>query len=175
MPKPSAVPLRIYVACLASYNAGTLHGAWIDADQDADSIHEEAQAMLKASPEPDAEEWAIHAYEGFGDLRLSESENFTTISQLAAFIEEHEEVGLAVLAHCDGDLEEATRTVENYMGTYASLADYAQELTEQQGIKIPDYLSAYIDYEGMARDMELNGDVFTVEISHDKVMVFLNR
>ena len=27
---------KIYVACLASYNAGILHGRWIDADQDAD-------------------------------------------------------------------------------------------------------------------------------------------
>jgi len=29
---------RIYVACLAAYNAGKLHGEWIDADQDAEAI-----------------------------------------------------------------------------------------------------------------------------------------
>ena len=29
---------RIYVACLAAYNGGTLHGEWIDADQSADDI-----------------------------------------------------------------------------------------------------------------------------------------
>ena len=29
---------RIYVACLAAYNNGYLHGAWIDADQGADEI-----------------------------------------------------------------------------------------------------------------------------------------
>ena len=28
---------RIYVACLAAYNNGYLHGVWIDADQDADA------------------------------------------------------------------------------------------------------------------------------------------
>jgi Antirestriction protein (ArdA) len=27
---------RIYVACLAAYNNGRLHGEWIDADQPAD-------------------------------------------------------------------------------------------------------------------------------------------
>jgi len=45
---------RIYVACLASYNAGKLHGEWIDADQDEDedAIHEEIAAMLRASPCP---------------------------------------------------------------------------------------------------------------------------
>ena len=42
---------RIYVACLAAYNAGRLHGEWIDADQDADVIHEEIQEMLAAMPD----------------------------------------------------------------------------------------------------------------------------
>ena len=37
---------RVYVACLAAYNAGKLHGERIDANQDADAIHEEIQAML---------------------------------------------------------------------------------------------------------------------------------
>ena len=50
---------RIYVACLAAYNNGRLHGAWIDATT-PDEIRTEVRAMLAASPEPDAEEWAIH-------------------------------------------------------------------------------------------------------------------
>ena len=29
----------IYVACLAAYNNGHLHGKWIDVDGDADEIH----------------------------------------------------------------------------------------------------------------------------------------
>jgi antirestriction protein len=43
---------RIYAACLASYNNGCLHGAWIDADQDVESIRAEIDAMLRASPYP---------------------------------------------------------------------------------------------------------------------------
>ena len=44
---------RIYVACLASYNAGCLHGAWIDCEgKDADDIQTEVNAMLRASPWP---------------------------------------------------------------------------------------------------------------------------
>lgn len=44
---------RIYVACLASYNAGTLHGVWIDVDgKDADDIQGEVAAMLRESPNP---------------------------------------------------------------------------------------------------------------------------
>ena len=36
---------RIYVASLSDYNAGHLHGRWIDADQDPDAIREEIAAM----------------------------------------------------------------------------------------------------------------------------------
>jgi len=44
--------MRFYAACLASYNAGTLHGAWIDASTDVDAMQEEINAMLRASPHP---------------------------------------------------------------------------------------------------------------------------
>lgn len=50
---------RIYVACLAAYNSGCLHGRWIDATT-PDEIWEQVRAMLADSPVPDAEEWAIH-------------------------------------------------------------------------------------------------------------------
>ena len=43
----------------------------------------------RGSPEPLAEEWAIHDYEGFGSLRLSESESFQTVSAIAAGIAKH--------------------------------------------------------------------------------------
>jgi antirestriction protein len=41
---------RIYIASLSDYNAGTLHGAWIHADQGAENIQAEVSAMLSASP-----------------------------------------------------------------------------------------------------------------------------
>ena len=44
--------MRIYVACLASYNAGILHGRWIDADSSVDVMQEQVDAMLRESPEP---------------------------------------------------------------------------------------------------------------------------
>jgi len=50
---------RVYVACLAAYNNGRLHGAWIEVTK-PDVIMEHVRAMLAASPEPNAEEWAIH-------------------------------------------------------------------------------------------------------------------
>ncbi|MEP0315093.1 MAG: antirestriction protein ArdA, partial [Hyphomonas sp.] len=57
-PTPAPRP-RIYVACLAAYNNGCLHGRWI-AVTTPDEIMSEVRAMLADSPLPDAEEWAIH-------------------------------------------------------------------------------------------------------------------
>jgi hypothetical protein len=34
---------RIYVACLAAYNNGLLHGAWIDVEDDADAVRDADQ------------------------------------------------------------------------------------------------------------------------------------
>lgn len=44
--------MKMYAACLASYNAGILHGAWIDATDDADEMSESIRAMLRESPCP---------------------------------------------------------------------------------------------------------------------------
>lgn len=162
---------RIYVACLAAYNSGILHGKWIDAAQGTDGINDDVQAMLKASPIEEAEEWAIHDYEGFGSYRMSEYEGFESVSEIAEFIAEHEEIGGELLAYFT-DLEEAKKSIEeSYAGCYSSLADYAQELTEQTG-DIPKHLELYIDYDRMGRDMEMSGDIFTVETAHDEVHVF---
>lgn len=42
---------RVYVACLASYNDGILHGEWVDA-VDADEIQEGIDRVLFSSPRP---------------------------------------------------------------------------------------------------------------------------
>ena len=70
-----------------------------------------------------------------------------------------------------GELDEAKKALEDhYAGEYESLSDFAQELTEQ-GATIPDNLAFYIDYEKMARDLEIN-DVLTIKTAYDQVHVF---
>lgn len=39
-------------------------------------------------------------------------------------------------------------------------------------IEIPKALQYYIDYDRMARDWEMSGDIFTIEIAHDEVHLF---
>lgn len=161
---------RIYVACLAAYNNGYLHGHWIDSDQDADDMRAKISAMLKASPIPGAEEWAIHDYEGFEGAELSEYTSIDRVAELAAFIAEHGELGGKLLNHFSGDIDQARSAFDDYAGRFTSLADYAQALTEDT-TDIPPTLVHYIDYEAMARDMELNGDVFTIESGFEDVHV----
>jgi len=162
--------IRIYVACLAAYNAGILHGCWIDAVQDWRNIQESVNTMLKASPEQDAEEWVIHDYEGFGGYSLSEWESFDSVATLAEFITEHEEIACALLAHYN-DLEAAkTALNDHFYGTYESVEEFAEELTTQT-TDIPESLTYYIDYGKMARDMEIN-DILVLEANSYHIHIF---
>lgn len=164
--------IKIYVADLAAYNNGKLHGVWIDATQELDDIQDQINEMLAESPEELAEEYAIHDYEGFGSYAVSEYEGIESLHEIACFIEEHGEIGSELLGHFGDDLDDAKKAIEeNYSGCYSSLADYAQELTEDTS-QIPENLAFYIDYERMGRDMELSGDIFTIETAHDEVHIF---
>lgn len=166
--------IRIYVADLAAYNAGYLHGVWIDATQEVDDIQEQINTMLAASPTQGAEEYAIHDYEGFGSYRLHEYAGIDTAHEIACFIDEFPDFGAALLDHM-GDVDEARTAANNqYAGCYRSLADYAEELTAQTG-DVPERLAYYIDYERMGRDLEMGGDIFTVQTTFDEVHVFWSR
>lgn len=166
---------RIYVACLAAYNNGILYGRWILASTDTDEIWAEVQSMLKDSPIPDAEEWAIHDYEGFGEARIEEYSSFDYVSRLAEFITlRGEDLGGAILSHFGGDLDEANAAFEDYAGCFDSLAVFMQDLTEET-TDIPENLKFYIDYEAMGRDAELNGDLFTFETGFEDVHIFWSR
>ncbi|TVZ39756.1 antirestriction protein [Alteromonadaceae bacterium 2753L.S.0a.02] len=166
---------RIYVADLAAYNNGKLHGVWIDASLDLEDIQDAVLKMLKSSPEPDAEEWAIHDFEGFGSHRLSEYDSFERVSELAQFIEEHEELGAELISHFCGDIEEARKAIEEqYAGCHKSVADFAEELTEGT-TEIPESLARYIDYKAMAYDLEVSGDIFTLELAFEEVHIFWSR
>ena len=165
---------RVYVACLAAYNNGRLHGSWIEADQDVDAIRAEINKMLAASPMPMAEEWAIHDYEGLDGTQIEEFASVECIASLAAFAAEHGELGGELLQHFDGNIDDATAAFEHYAGEHKSLADFAQDLTEQTS-EIPQNLENYINYEAIARDMELNGEVFTIEVGFECLHVFWSR
>jgi len=167
-----AAPIRVYLACLAAYNNGHLHGRWIDAAMGEAHILEQTKAMLKASPMEEAEEWAIHDYEGFEGASLSEYASFETVAALAEFIEEHAALGGELVSYYGGNLEDAQTRMAEYVGEYESLEDYARQYTEDCGTQIPESLENYIDYAAMGRDMEINGGFISIETAHDEIHIF---
>lgn len=172
---PTTETPRIYVACLAAYNNGRLHGAWIDVDQEPEAIMTEISAMLADSPESGAEEWGIHDYDNFYSLSLSEHESIEHVSELAHFIVEHGKLGAKVLSHYGNDLDDAKQALEDhYCGEHQSLEAYAEQFAEDCGYlsQVPENLRAYIDFERLGRDLELNGDIFTIETSYREIHVF---
>jgi len=114
--------------------------------------------MLFASPIDEAEEWAIHDYEGFEGAEVGEYYSFANVVELADYIRERGELGAQVLNYYGGNIEDAKARFEEYAGEYDSLEAYAEELTEQSGETIPERLAPYIDYKAMAHDYEQSGD-----------------
>ena len=155
---------RIYVACLAAYNNGKLHGKWIEANQDASEIYAEVAAMLKTSPERGAEEWAMHDYEGFGEIGFSEWPDFARISKIASLIEDHGDAFSLWYNSQDGQNVEASeleeKFLEQWQGAHDSKEAFADYLLESTGqlSELPEFARRYFNFESFARDLELSGD-----------------
>ena len=162
---------RIYVACLATYNNGHLHGAWIDCDQEAEEIEAEISEMLKNSPQPGAEEWAIHDYENWHGIEIDEYENIEKLAELAQALAEHGKP-LAVYYQHFGEIEGFE---DRYLGVYESEEDFAYETLEQQGLtqKIEELglMISYIDWAAIARDWFIC-DYLSAETAYQEVHVF---
>ena len=163
---------RIYVASLADYNSGRLHGRWIDADQGADAIRDQIAQMLAESKEPIAEEWAIHDYDNFAGLSLSEYEDIDKVAEVAFLIARYGPVFASLVSYLGGtsSIDEARRYMEDgYRGEFDSLEDYAEQILEEyygDVLKgLPSFIRYHIDLKGIANDMQLEGSVFTFE--HD--------
>ena len=152
-PASVAATPRIYVACLASYNAGTMHGEWIDVDQDADEIQAEINTILKASPEPDAEEWAIHDYANMIDL--GENPNIAAIAMHGEKLAEHGGAWKAYVDWIGLDYADSDNFEECYSGQWNSKQHFAEHLVDDLGMlgECPENIQFYFDYEAFARDL----------------------
>ncbi len=153
---------RIYLACLASYNAGTLHGEWIEAT-DPDEIREAIQTMLSKSRQPMAEEWPIPDEENFHGLRISEFEDIDRVGELGALIQEH---GAAFAAHADNvGIDHATEESfqDAFCGEWDTEKAYAENLFDELYLhEVPEHVQPYIDYESFTRDLFIS-DNYSVD------------
>ncbi|MCA1709304.1 MAG: antirestriction protein ArdA, partial [Actinobacteria bacterium] len=160
---------RIYVRCLAAYNNGTLHGCWIDADQDEEALRHDVETMLNASPVLGAEEYAIHDHEGFTGYPLGEYEDLAFVSRLAQGIAIH---GHAFAAYADwiGPEDVALeRFNEHLEGTYPTREAWAEEVANEVFEwpryleTIPEPLRSHITLDFASLALELEQDRHVVE------------
>lgn len=171
---------RIYVASLSDYNAGRLHGAWIDAGQEPEQIETEIVWMLKQSPEPIAEEWAIHDHDGFRGVQLSEYEPIQRVSRIARGILEHGPAFAAWVNHTGHDEQTWERFEDCYLGAWPSRREFAEETLADLGFDklieehVPDHFVPYVRFDADAyiSDVELNGDLTIIDSPDGMVFVF---
>ena len=175
---------QIYCACLSSYNAGFLHGCFIDATQDPEDIREEIDRMLSSSPIANVEaceEFAIHDYQNFAGVNLHEYQSIDYVSALANAIEEHgKPFALYINYFSFDDIEFALSSFEeNYCGCFESIEDYAKDYYEQTGqldaIVKAGLNSYYINWKSIAHDWQCSGDFLFLEESYNEIHVFYNH
>jgi antirestriction protein len=141
---------RIYVACLAAYNSGWLHGAWIEVEDDADAVgprSRDAEGLAGGG----AEEFAIHDHEGFGGVEIAEyARDRRVVADRRVPARRAGGLGPWCWSR-SAEISRRRRSAldEQYRGVFSSLADCFQELTEETTV-IPESLRLYIDWEAMA-------------------------
>ena len=164
----------IWVGSLADYNAGRLHGRWLEVTGDQIELERQVTDILRTSPTPGVEEWAVFDYEGFAPLHLDEHESLTAISRLGRGITEHGPAFAhyaALVGTTDPDVLEHFE--DAYLGHYESPVEYAEGLLEDLGYpeqferSLPESMAPYVhlDIEGFARDLQLSGSIATSEDS----------
>lgn len=173
---------RIYVACLACYSAGRLHGRWFDVGTDPDGLHHEVLSYFATgcetcgSYEPECpecrafatpfpcggEELAVHDREGLGSA--GEGYDLEHLCAVAALLEDFpERPVLAYLSEVDRDVEQAREGLrDSYAGSWNSAAEWAESWAEDADLGV-EQLWPYVNWEAYARDLLLGGDVRTVE------------
>lgn len=181
-PDDSSDDPRIYVACLHCYNSGRLHGEWFDVGTDPDQLHHEVLAYFTtgcttcgdyepecpecrafAAPFPcGGEELAVHDHEGLGSV--GEAYDLQHLCAIAELLEElPDRPVLAYLVEVDQDVDRAREGLrESYAGSWKSAAEWAESWAEDADLSVQQ-LWPYVDWERYARDLELGGDVRTVE------------
>ncbi|MFI2607740.1 antirestriction protein ArdA [Kitasatospora sp. NPDC018619] len=169
----STLAPRIYVASLKDYNAGELHGKWIDANQSADEIMDEVQEMLAASPTAaqygeTAEEWAIHDSDEFGGIVIGEWDSFERIESIAAAVAQWPPVVVKHFLDNGHSVDGLSEKIEDlYMGEHdgnddvSAVADMLWEQLDERE-DIPEDIRPHIGAiaRSMAND-DLQGGAYT--------------
>ena len=154
--------LRVYAACLQSYNEGRLVGDWITLE----SGMEPSDLLAKIDEVIKGEEWAFHDNEvPFNCPEFADIEGLLERSQAYHDLASHGYDESAVYAlfkaePCFG-AEEITRAFEdNFHGVHESAEDFGYSFLEEQGADFGQFPYNYFDMESFVRDLGFEGWLF---------------
>lgn len=150
---------QVWIACLACYNDGRLHGEWIDAT-DADAIRETITALQASCGHID-NDWAIHDYDGMSS-DLGEYPNLDKLAELAQCIQEHGDAFRAYMGNVGSEYATKDGFDESYCGQFDTQKDYAYEYVDSTGMfdGVNESIQSYFDYDSFARDLFMDGYSF---------------
>ena len=162
--------IKIYVASLEQYNSGRMVGDWI---WDYLSFEKFNNAIQVATEY--ADEVAVHDYDG-----IDMSNEYPDFEDLYYFCQALEDSWLdneVIIAYAEDtgkelDNELIADAENNYVGTYSSFKDYAEEWADEQLVFQDDFIKSYFDYESFARDLEY--DYMVCDVSNHNVAIFSN-
>ena len=175
----SGIQPQIWVGSLSDYNAGHLHGLWVDAWQEPEDLRAIVGWLLRSSPMPDAEEYGIFDHQDFCGVELGEYALLDRVSRLAQGIAEHGEPYAAWVSYLGLEhLDDAERTFQDaYQGQWESMEAYVEQYLDDGDAYsfkefVPEWLRDYVkvDVERMAGDWE--AEYHVVEASGGGVFVF---
>ncbi len=157
--------IKIYVADMAAYREGLVHGIWLDATGPVEVVEAQIRVMLANSPvDRTGTQWAIHDYQGFNSGYFSFAEDLVTVHKKALLAKDQEDLRSGLLAHFNGDYAEADRVLkECYEGLYISVGDYAQQYMQDNG-KVSETIADYVDYEALGHGMVISEEIFAIEL-----------
>jgi antirestriction protein len=159
---------RIWIACLAAYNDGKLHGEWVDGAVEVEELAAAAQRVLETSSIPGVEEYAIFDSDEFGGFNVGEYERLKTVARVARGIREHGHAFAAWAELDDDDPDMLDGFDDAFLDEYESSEAWAREVSPRRFPPpgaIPETVRPYlhIDYAGWARAAELVRVHFSLE------------
>ena len=157
-----------YIACLASYNSGVLHGAWIDLEEigDVDDIQECIAWVMATSSEPGAEEYAVHDWAGVPRSMQAEWPNWGQTLPLIHAIAEHGEAFEVWHSNAPDYNNDPADFQRDYVGSYDSGADFVREHYEEHysdALTAIDELVFAIDWQAVWERGDISQDYWGSE------------
>ena len=94
-------------------------------------------------------------------------------TQLPDGVDESEREAFEAWIANGNDADDADGFRDAYAGQWFEVADYIEEWYRDTGADIPSWLEYYVDWKALARDWELNGDIWT-ETTSSGIHIFRN-